>query len=340
VGTASSTCTIVMATFNGAKYLAEQLSSIENQALPPSKLIVSDDGSSDNTKQILASFAKRANFDVIVIDGPQKGYAENFWSAAKLADTKYLAWADQDDIWLPQKILRCVQALEETGAYFVSHSASVVDDELRPLGRLYPDYRRTQLLSPLQGDPFEVPSGFATMFRREILNEIDWDARPRSHQHDHLLPHDHAVGLIAFAFHHRVQLRESLAYYRQHDSNVAGDPVVTGFARVSTALKVSANNYARLAAYAERYAHYLAATSREGGQAAELFRVAAERARLREKLRDGKTLSVRLSSLIESAKIGNYRAKHSGGFGFSAFLNDSLALFLSINKSQLWGSEV
>ncbi len=332
MGTASSNCTVVMATFNGAKYLAEQLSSIEDQVLRPSMLIVSDDGSSDKTQQILASFAKRASFDVVVIDGPRQGYAENFWSAAKLADTKYLAWADQDDIWLPQKILRCVQALEETGAYFVSHSASVVDNVLRPSGRLCPNYRRTQVLSPLQGDPFEVASGFATMFRREILNEINWDARPRSHQHDHLLGHDHAVGLIAFAFHYRIQLRESLAYYRQHDSNVAGDPTVTGLARVSTALKVSAENYARFATYAERYAHYLSATSREGRQVAELFLAAAERARFREKLRDGKTLSVRLSSLIESARKGNYRAKHNGGFGFPAFLNDSLALCLSIRK--------
>ena len=98
MGTESTKCTVVMATFNGAKYLAEQLASIADQAMPPCRLIVSDDGSSDATREILASFAKKAHFDVVILDGPQQGYAENFWSAAKLVDTKYLAWVDQDDV--------------------------------------------------------------------------------------------------------------------------------------------------------------------------------------------------------------------------------------------------
>ena len=101
--TTSSECTVVMATYNGAKYLAERLASLEQQAAPPARLIISDDGSSDDTKEISAAFAKKAAFDVMLVDGPQQGYAENFWSAARLADTRYLAWADQDDVWHPQK---------------------------------------------------------------------------------------------------------------------------------------------------------------------------------------------------------------------------------------------
>ena len=101
MGTVSSDCTVVMAAFNGAKYLAEQLASLEGQVMSPCRLIVSDDGSSDATREILASFAKEASFDVVILDGPQRGFAENFWSAAKLVDTKYLAWADQDDVLAP-----------------------------------------------------------------------------------------------------------------------------------------------------------------------------------------------------------------------------------------------
>lgn len=330
--TVSTNCTVVMATFNGAKYLAEQLASLKDQAMPPCRLIVSDDGSSDATREILDSFAKKASFDVVILDGPRRGYAENFWSAAKFVDTKYLAWADQDDVWHSHKILRCVRALEDTGASFVSHSASVVDEKLRPLGRSRPDYRRTQVLSPLQGDPFEVPAGFASVFRRELLNEVDWDARPCSHQHQHkrLLPHDTAVALIAFAFHSRVQLSETLACYRQHDSNAAGDPSVTGLARIPAALRVSADNYAWLAGCADEYGHYLSLISEGGAPADAFFKTAAERVRLRAKLRNDKSVPVRLRSLMESARKGNYRAKDNGGFGFPAFLNDSLALCLSI----------
>lgn len=338
MGTESTKCTVVMATFNGAKYLAEQLASIADQAMPPCRLIVSDDGSSDATREILASFAKKAHFDVVILDGPQQGYAENFWSAAKFVDTKYLAWVDQDDVWHSQKILRCVQALEETGASLVSHSASVVDDKLRPLGRSQPDYRRTRVLSPLQGDPFAVPAGRASVFRRELLNEVDWDARPYSHQHeDKRLPHDTAIGLIAFAFHYRVQLSETLACYRQHDSNAAGDPNVIGLARVSTALKVSANNYARLASCAEGYARYLSPRSTDDASAAVFFQAVAERVQFRENLRNGKTLTVRIRFMMESVRKGNYKIKVNGGFGFGAFLNDSSALCLSIiNRRSLW----
>ena len=130
----NSECTVVMATYNGAKYLAEQLDSLEQQTAPPARLIISDDGSSDDTKEISASYAKKAAFDVTLVDGPQQGYAENFWSAARLADTRYVAWADQDDVWHPQKIEKCVQALQGSAADFVSHAVMVVDSQLRPLG--------------------------------------------------------------------------------------------------------------------------------------------------------------------------------------------------------------
>jgi glycosyltransferase involved in cell wall biosynthesis len=324
-----------MATFNGAKYLPEQLASLQNQTTLPRQLIASDDGSTDATRQILESFAKRATFDVVIVDGPQQGYAENFWSAAKLVDTKYLAWSDQDDVWSPQKISRCVEALEETGASFVSHSASVVDEVLRPLGRSLPDYQRTRVLRPLQGDPYHVASGFASVFRKEILSEVDWINRPLSHQHWRAMGHDHAVGLIAFTFHSRVQLSESMAYYRQHGSNMHGDPSVTGLNRqVSTALKTSADDYARLASRAEGYAQYLSLISEPDAPGVRFFRDAAERARLRSRIRNGKSFPVRLQSLIESANEGNYRSKDNGGFGFPAFLNDSFALCLSVTNSQ------
>ena len=299
--------------------------------MPPRRLIVSDDGSTDATRQILESFAARATFDVVIVDGPKQGYADNFWSAAKLVDTKYLAWSDQDDVWSPQKILLCVQALEETGAALASHSASVVDHELRPLGRSLPDYRRTRVLRPLQGDPFHVPSGFATVFRREVLNEIDWDHRPLSHQHFRAAGHDHMIGLTAFAFHTRVQLSESLAYYRQHSSNTQGDSSVTGLNRqISVAMNTFADDYARLASRSEGYAQYLSLVAEPGAPGVRFFQAAAERARLRERIRNGKSLPVRLQSLIGSARQGNYRPQDDGGFGFPAFLNDSLALCLSV----------
>jgi hypothetical protein len=91
-----------------------------------------------------------------------------------------------------------------------------------------------------------------------------------------------------------------------------------------------ADDYARLASRSEGYAHYLSLVSEPGAPGVRFFQVAAERARLRERIRNSKSLPARLQSLIESARRGNYRPKDNGGFGFPAFLNDSLALCLSV----------
>jgi glycosyltransferase involved in cell wall biosynthesis len=322
----SSECTVVMATYNGAKYLAEQLASLGQQVAPPDRLIISDDGSSDDTKEISAAFAKHAAFEVVLVDGPQRGYAENFWSAARLADTRYVAWADQDDVWHPQKIQKCVAALRHSEAGFVAHPAAVVDSELRPLGRSLPPYRSTQVLRAAEGDPFDSPPGFVCVFKRELLSAIDWPARPISHMHARQVGHDQAVELIAYAFHRRVRLSENLAYYRQHASNTQGDPSVTGLARrVSTALKVSADDYATFASRAQGYADYLAKLSSSSAPAVRSFQAAAERAQYRADVRNGKNLYVRVRSLIESTRKGTYRSWDNGGFGTPALANDGLA---------------
>lgn len=320
--------TVVMATLNGAKYLKRQLESIEGQSVRPRRLIVSDDGSTDETRDILSSFAERSSLDVLIVNGPRQGYGENFWTAAKLADSRYVAWSDQDDVWHPEKLSKCVRALEDTGAALVSHSATVVDENLRPMaGRRRPDYRRTRVLRPLQGDPFDVPSGFACVFRRQVLDAIDWDGRPNSHQHKRqvLMAHDQAVALICFAFYARVQLSDSLAFYRQHSNNAQGDSTVKGLAKMSTALTTSGADYARAASNADSFADYLVSVSEEAQSAAAYYRYLAKRVQLRERLRTCDSTGVRLAALVSSVALGNYLGKDRGGFGLPAFANDSLA---------------
>jgi hypothetical protein len=326
----SSECTVVMATYNGAKYLAQQLASLQQQVAPPVRLIISDDGSADDTKEISAAFARQAAFEVVLVDGPQQGYAENFWSAARLADTRYLAWADQDDVWHPQKIQKCVAALRESAADFVAHAAAVVDSELRPLGRSLPPYRSTRVLRAAEGNPFDAPPGLTCVFERELLSEVDWAARPISHMHSRQLGHDLAIELIAYAFHRRVRLSENLARYRQHASNTQGDPTVTGLARrASTALKVSADDYATFASRAQGYADYLAKLSNSSGPAVRSFQAAAERAQCRADIRNGGNVYVRLRSLLVSTRKGTYRSLDNGGFGAPALVNDGLAAVIA-----------
>ncbi len=98
------TVSVVMCTYNGAKYLREQLDSIVRQTYPVLELIIQDDGSTDGTKDILDEYgAKYPNISVYYND-PPKGINGNFISCIRRAKGDYIAISDQDDIWEADKI--------------------------------------------------------------------------------------------------------------------------------------------------------------------------------------------------------------------------------------------
>lgn len=106
---------ILLATYKGAENLQEQLDSIAGQDYPNWSLFVSDDGSVDRTRDIVLDFA-RAGHDVTLLDGPRQGAAANFMSLVRrfpqiAPSDAWLAFCDQDDVWLPDKLSRAAQAL-------------------------------------------------------------------------------------------------------------------------------------------------------------------------------------------------------------------------------------
>jgi glycosyltransferase involved in cell wall biosynthesis len=112
---------VVMATFNGEEWLDTQLQSLANQTRLPDRLVISDDGSTDDTVKISQEFARSAPFEVVLLEGPRAGYGENFWFAGKHAETDIIAWCDQDDFWYPQKLQLCEQLMVGHGVQFLSH---------------------------------------------------------------------------------------------------------------------------------------------------------------------------------------------------------------------------
>lgn len=132
---------ILMSTYNGEKFLAEQLQSIEEQTHKNWRLVISDDGSSDNTLAIAKQFqSKWGNNRLEIRQGPQQGFCQNFLSMT--CDTTLradlYAFSDQDDVWLADK-------LERATVYFVKNNESqlpraygsrtqIVDETLKPLG--------------------------------------------------------------------------------------------------------------------------------------------------------------------------------------------------------------
>ncbi|GGE38285.1 glycosyl transferase [Primorskyibacter flagellatus] len=104
--------TVLMPLLDGARFLVPQLESLAAQTRPPNRLIVSDDGSTDAGPEIVRDFARRAPFRVTVLQGPGQGYAANVLSLLTHAPCGALAFCDQDDVWVTDRIARGVKALD------------------------------------------------------------------------------------------------------------------------------------------------------------------------------------------------------------------------------------
>ena len=90
---------IAMATYNGEKYLAEQLDSILAQTVQDFELIVCDDCSSDSTAEILSRYAEKDSRIKIFVNEKNLGFVKNFEKAVSLCSGEYIALSDQDDVW-------------------------------------------------------------------------------------------------------------------------------------------------------------------------------------------------------------------------------------------------
>ncbi|MGF6425650.1 glycosyltransferase family 2 protein [Bradyrhizobium elkanii] len=138
---------ILLATFNGAAHIKEQLESFAAQSHNDWELVVSDDGSTDRTLAIVQEFAHSVPQRIELTDGPQKGFWRNFVSLTKRAessDAELFAFSDQDDIWFPDKLGRAAKWFA-TGSsdiprlYFTR--TELIDEDGRLVG-LSPLFRR------------------------------------------------------------------------------------------------------------------------------------------------------------------------------------------------------
>ena len=105
--------TILLATYNGAQYLSEQLESIRSQSHKNWHILASDDGSTDATYDILRSFSKSCPLEIL--QGPKQGYVRNFLHllSTHFNDGGAVAFCDQDDVWLPEKLEVALQYLSK-----------------------------------------------------------------------------------------------------------------------------------------------------------------------------------------------------------------------------------
>ena len=117
---------VVLASYNGEKYIKKQIESIMPQLELDDELIVSDDGSKDKTKEIVLELAK-SDSRIKLVDGPKNGYNKNFENAIKYAKNEFVFISDQDDEWLPNKVEKVLKEFDEK-TNCIRHDCVVIDD--------------------------------------------------------------------------------------------------------------------------------------------------------------------------------------------------------------------
>lgn len=216
---------VALATYNGAPYLREQLASLVGQTLRPAELVISDDGSTDDTLAIIRSFAEEAPFPVVLAPKKERlGFADNFLHAAEHCRHELIAFCDQDDVWLPNKLKLCAARVLDDDSLIALHTLTVTDAELKPTGLHWTQgIFGDQVFEPLELDPFVTGWGNSMVFRREITQLIGRAKRPRQPYEPHRpLSHDTWIYMLAAALGRVSHISAPLILYRQHAGNALG----------------------------------------------------------------------------------------------------------------------
>lgn len=122
---------IAMTTYNGARFVEAQLRSILEQTRQPDEIVICDDGSRDDTVNIIRRIIKTSGTDRIrLIENEQNlGYIRNFYKAISLTKGDYVFLADQDDIWHRDKIEKSMAVMERTGAAAICTASRLIDEK-------------------------------------------------------------------------------------------------------------------------------------------------------------------------------------------------------------------
>lgn len=211
---------IVLSTYNGARFLAEQLESIQKQTFTDWQLLIRDDGSTDITPQIIAEFVKgdpRIHF-INEHDRQNFGVIKNFFTLVKYEKADYYFFSDQDDVWLPDKMATMLDEVihhDKSQPLMIYMDLSVVDQDLNvthpSMIHSQSHHANTTLLAELTEN---TVTGGVAMINHALAEK--WEDT------DDVIMHDWYLALLATATGKLVYIDKPGELYRQHDNNVLG----------------------------------------------------------------------------------------------------------------------
>ena len=207
---------VALATYNGEKFIREQLNSILWQTYPDFELVIADDCSTDGTSEILKEYAEKYPNVRLCPNTPKAGMVKNFEKTLRNCRGDFIAFADQDDIWLPDKLQYLFDNIDDDTT-MIYHDGAYIDDRGNFMNKRVSDYRKLvngRNLFLMDEESGLFICGHAMLFRKELLRK----ALPLSE----LRNHDGWITCIAILEGNLKSLPDAKVLYRQHSNNVYG----------------------------------------------------------------------------------------------------------------------
>ncbi len=214
---------ILMAAYNGERYIAEQIDSILAQTFTDWRLLIRDDGSSDNTPAIIETYAEKypGKIQVIHDNATCRSATRNFFELLKHAEADYVMFCDQDDYWLPYKIQITYDYMKKAESenfgvpVMVFTGLQVVDAELRSMDQLMSLNFSEKIYTFRELIPYNYALGCTQMLNRKCYAGMGgFD--------EAITVHDRWASLYAAGLGVIVRVPMALILYRQHGNNVIG----------------------------------------------------------------------------------------------------------------------
>lgn len=319
--------TVVIATYNGEKYLQDQLLSIIRQSVPPNEIILSDDGSKDDTlKKAREIFkANKIKYQIITNDG-EHGVVGNFTNAVIHASNNIIFTSDQDDKWVENKAETILKIFErEKAVQLVFTDGYLVDSALKPLGSSM--WKAVGITE----NKIRDKDWFNILIKNCVVTGATMAFKKPLYMENLPIPqewlHDGWLAWMALTKNALVGLPEKLIFYRQHTANVVGMQPKKSFYKRFYNWIISTKNITQVRKI--RYNRYRVLEERQGSHFNE-----KEHKRLKECIIFWKTLNeFPERSIMSNLKHATYLlirgAYHRYYTGIRGYLRDILSIYLN-----------